>query len=144
MSMPTAPLAEEELLDLYVLHARRLRGGAELTHTARFGDDTWPLAPATLQRHERALVLNFGTVPDRYRLALKRVCYLLLSGPLPLGDPRPAIMTLHGVFYTAPAFLRWLDRQAAMAGRPGGGNPASPRRGGRRRRAIAAATPKTR
>ncbi len=114
MSMPTAPLAEEELLDLYVLHARRLRGGAELTHTARFGDDTWPLAPATLQRHERALVLNFGTVPDRYRLALKRVCYLLLSGPLPLGDPRPAIMTVHGVFYTAR-----LDRQAAMAGPAG-------------------------
>lgn len=27
-------------------------------------------------------MLHFDTVPDRYRLALKRLCYLTLSGPL--------------------------------------------------------------
>jgi hypothetical protein len=119
MSMATAPIADEELLDLYVLHGRRLRDGAELTGTARFEDDTWPLAPATLQRHQRALALHFSTVPDRYRLALKRACYLLLSGPLPPGEPRPAIATVHGMFYTVRAFLQWLDKQPAMAGPAG-------------------------
>jgi hypothetical protein len=115
MSTATALTASDELADLYVFHARRLRDGVELASTARFGDDSWPLAPATLQRQERGLVLHFGTVPARYRFALKRLCYLALSGPLPAGEPRPKLNSVLGIFYRARTFLRWLDQQRTVA-----------------------------
>jgi hypothetical protein len=117
-STPVAPTASDELQDLLVFHARRLRDGVELASTARFGDDSWPLAPATLQRQERGLVLHFGTVPDRYRLALKRLCYLALSGPLPPGEPRPKIPSVLSIFYRVRTFLRWLEHQTLPAGDP--------------------------
>jgi hypothetical protein len=118
MSTATAPTASDELASIHVFHMRRLRDGVELASTARFADDSWPLAPATLQRHERGLVLYFGTVPDRYRLALKRLCYLVLSGPLPVGEPRPKMTSVRGIFYRARAFLRWLDQQTLPTGDP--------------------------
>ena len=115
MSTATARTANDEPDGLCVFHARRLRDGVELASTARFGDDNWPLGPVTLQRHERGLTLHFGTVPDRYRLALKRLCYLALSGPLPAAEPRPAIARVHNIFYRTRTFLGWLDQHQAAA-----------------------------
>ena len=129
MSTATARTANDELDGLYVFHARRLRDGVELASTARFADDSWPLGPATLQRHERGLVLHFGTVPDRYRLALKRLCYLALSGPLPAAEPRPTISQVLSIFYRTRTFLGWLDQhQAAEQGPPSTASARSPQR----------------
>jgi hypothetical protein len=105
----TSALLAEELDDVYVFHARRLRDGVQLQDTARFRDASWPLAPVTLQRQGRGLVLHFETVPPRYRHALKLLCYLALSGPLPPGEPRPQITSVLGIFYRLRIFLRWLD-----------------------------------
>jgi integrase len=116
MTTPTAQAASDELAGLYVFHARRLRDGVELPGTARFEDDSWPLGPVTLQRHERGLILHFGTVPERYRLAVKHLCYLALSGPLPPGEPRPKIATVQAVFHEARLFHRWLDQQQTATG----------------------------
>lgn len=98
--------------DVFVFHDRRLRGGVSLADTARFRDDAWPLAPATLQRQERGLVLHFDVVPTRYRLAVKLVCYTLLSGALPPGEPRPSITSILGIFYKIRAFLTWLEHRS--------------------------------
>jgi hypothetical protein len=72
--------------DLLVLHGRPLRDGVTLENTARFTDDIWPLHPAILQRHERGLNLNFKTVPVRYLIAAKQVCYALLSVRYPQAN----------------------------------------------------------
>lgn len=116
MSTATARIANDEPDGLCVFRARRLRDGVELASTARFGDDSWPLGPVTLQRHERGLTLHFGTVPGRYRLAVKRLCYLALSGPLPAAEPRPTIAQVPGIFYRTRTFLRWLDQHQAATG----------------------------
>lgn len=113
----TAAEYVEEDGSLFVFHGRRLRKGERLDGTARFSDASWPLAPVTLQGQERGLVLHFDTVPERYRHALKRLCYLSLSGPLPPGEPRPRITSILGTFYKARTFLRWLDsRQPSTVG----------------------------
>jgi hypothetical protein len=92
-------VAAHPLDDVFVFHDRPLREQVSLTDTARFRDQVWPLAPVTLQRQERGLVLNFTTVPARYRLAAKLVCYTLLSGTLPPGEnTRPSVTSILGVF----------------------------------------------
>jgi hypothetical protein len=54
-------------------------------------------------------VLHFDTVSAGYRLALKRVCYVALSGQLPPGETRPAVNSVLGIFYRARTFLTWLE-----------------------------------
>jgi hypothetical protein len=104
-------VAAHRLDDVLVLHNRPLRDGVALHDTARFRDDVWPLAPATLQRHERGLVLDFTTVAVRYRLAVKQLCYTLLSGDRPPGEPAPTIGSVVGIFYKVRTFLNWVDRR---------------------------------
>ncbi|MGK5738901.1 hypothetical protein [Micromonospora sp. URMC 103] len=97
--------------EVFVFHNRPLREGTSLQDTARFSDDAWPLAPVTLQRQERGLVLHFEMVPARYRRVAKIVCYTLLSGDLPPGEPRPSITSIVGIFYKIRSFLTWLERR---------------------------------
>ena len=93
----------------YVLHQRALRPGQVLEHTARFYDDDWPLAPASLQSQARGLTLRFTTVPSTHRVVLKRLCYKLLSGPLPDDEERPRVSSIVTTFYNLRLFLVWLD-----------------------------------
>lgn len=100
----TAPPNE----DTQVLHARPLRPGVVLCDTARFADDDWPLAPASVQGQQRGLTLRFDTVPVEYRPAMKRLIYTLLSGTLPADETRSKLSSVVSVFYNVAVFLRWL------------------------------------
>ncbi|WP_158892727.1 hypothetical protein [Amycolatopsis anabasis] len=102
----------------YVLRARPLRPGVALADTARFRDDRWPLRAAFLQQSHRALTLNFTAIPTCHRPAAKELCYAMLSGPLPPGEPRPALPTIHAVLGALAPFLTWLDTRARQPGRP--------------------------
>lgn len=96
------------LEEIQIFHARPLRPGSHLPETARFGDDHWPLAPASLQAQQQALTLRFDTVPSVHRTLLKRFCYSALSGPIPSGEIRPSITSLATYFYGIRSFLKWL------------------------------------
>lgn len=99
----------------YVLHQRPLRPGHVLEETARFYDDEWPLAPASIQSQARGLTLRFDTVPATHRALLKRLCYTMLSGPLPPDEERPRINSIVTTFYNLRLFLVWLDVHAPGA-----------------------------
>jgi hypothetical protein len=83
---PTAARRVQHPANPYVLASRPLRPGARQAATSRFGDDIWDLTPALLQRHKNALILNFPTLPARFRQAAKDLCYALLAGDLPSGE----------------------------------------------------------
>lgn len=103
-----------------VLAARPLRPGITLAATSRFGEDLWRLEPAVLQRHVASLTLRFTTVPARYRLHAKQLCYAMLSGPLPAGEKRHSPVGVHGALAGLRRFLRWLDTRPATPGRLAG------------------------
>lgn len=96
----------------FVLHGRALRSGHVLDNTARFADDDWPLAPASLQSQARGLTLRFATVPLTHRNVLKRLCYTMLSGTLPPDEERPRVNSIVTTFYNLRLFLVWLDVHA--------------------------------
>lgn len=52
--IPEPMPGSNDLDSVFVFTGRRLREGAELADTARFGDDLWPLAPAALQGQDVA------------------------------------------------------------------------------------------
>lgn len=111
---PAKPSARRDLADdaytrQFVLHERALRPGYALEDTARFYDDYWPLAPASLQTQARGLTLRWATVPIVHRGVLKRLCYTLLSGRLPDDDDRPRVSSVVTTFYNLRLFLVWLD-----------------------------------
>jgi len=97
------------LEEAYVLHGRALRDGTALEDTPRFGEEKWPLAPASLMAHQRGLTLNFDEVPPAYRHDLKKLVYAALSAELPAREQRPSIATVSGLFYNVAVFFRWLD-----------------------------------
>jgi len=108
--MTSRAASDAETADLrYVLDRRPLRPGYRLADTARFDDDDWALAPASVQQQERGLTLRFDTVPALHRAALKRLCYAMLSGPLPDEVPRPRISSVATGFYNLRVFFRWLE-----------------------------------
>jgi hypothetical protein len=96
---------------LFVLHARALRPGCELAATPRFGDDVWPLGAALLQQHEASATVDFGAFPQAYRQVTKELVYAMLSGPLPPGETRRSIQTIHAMGHHLGRFLRWLDQR---------------------------------
>ncbi|WP_217234651.1 hypothetical protein [Streptomyces sp. AC555_RSS877] len=106
-SYPTAVT----LKDPYVLHGRQLRSGIRLEDTSRYSHDIWQLTPARLKAHEHALILNFPTLPQRFRPAAKRLFYALLSLELPDGEEAPGITTIRSKFTEIKRFLKWLDRR---------------------------------
>ena len=92
-----------------VLHGRQLRPGTVLEETARFDDEVWRLAPAMLQGHQPALSLHFTTLPAMHRLTGKRLCYAMLSGPLPPGELRQSIGSVRTAFGHLKALTQWLE-----------------------------------
>ncbi|MFE7277841.1 hypothetical protein [Streptomyces sp. NPDC057623] len=99
------------LKDPYVLHGRRLRDGVSLEDTSRYSQDVWRLTPARLKANEHALILNFPTLPQRFRPSAKRLFYALLSLEAPDGEENPRIATIRGSFTEIKRFLKWLDRR---------------------------------
>ncbi|MFI9586334.1 hypothetical protein ACIHCQ_31860 [Streptomyces sp. NPDC052236] len=106
---PSAPALPED--DPFVLHARSLRRGFRLEGTSRYSDDIWRLYAAQHKEHERALILNFPTIPSRFRPAAKKLLYNLLSGPLPEGEDRMEIASVWGTFTAIKRFLVWCDKR---------------------------------
>lgn len=99
-----------------VLAKRKLRAGLKLAGTSRFGDDVWVLTPAVHQRHLRALILDFRTLPERFRLVVKELFYLLLTGDLPPDCASiRGIVTIRGYFSSVGYFLGWVDQRQAAA-----------------------------
>lgn len=109
MTLASAASAAGAGHDLFVLHGRPLRDTAELENTARFSDDVWPLAPAVLQQHQNALVLNFQALPAYYRQVTKELCYAMLSGPLPPAERRLSVSTVHRALGELKRFSTWLE-----------------------------------
>lgn len=103
--------APQQSANPYVLAGRPLRQGSRLEDTARFSDDVWRLAPAIVQVQERTVVLNFPTIPARFRPAVKRLFYALLCSELesPPGEDRPAIASVRSAFGELKRLLTWLD-----------------------------------
>ncbi|MFI7356185.1 hypothetical protein ACIBTP_19830 [Streptomyces avidinii] len=99
------------LKDPYVLHGRPLRPGARLEDTSRYSHDVWHLAPARLKIHEYSMILNFLSLPQRFRPAVKQLFYALLSLKPPDGEPSPTIATIRGMFTEMRRFLMWLDKR---------------------------------
>lgn len=110
-------VAGHQLDEEFVLHGRPLRPGQTLHNTARFRDPQWPLRPAILQRSQKAHTLNFEAIPTRYRHLAKELCFAMLSGPLPPGERRPALATVHNVLTGLTPFLAWLDTLPPRPGR---------------------------
>ncbi|MGW0775102.1 hypothetical protein ACWD01_15945 [Streptomyces sp. NPDC002835] len=108
VAVAAAPPHADALHEVFVLHGRPLRPGTELAGTSRFTDPVWLLNPADHQRHRRSLILNFPKIPDPYRPLVKELYYGLLSGPLPPGETRPGIATLHAALGEVHQFLLWL------------------------------------
>jgi hypothetical protein len=108
----TRPISDAAL----VLAGRKLRPGLKLADTSRFGDDVWVLTPAIHQRHLRGLVLDFRTLPERFRLVAKELFYLLLIGDLPPDCASiKTITTIRLYFSKIKFFLDWVDRRQAAA-----------------------------
>jgi hypothetical protein len=93
----------------FVLHARSLRPGTALENTACFDDDVWPLGPILHQDHMRNLILDFTTLPGRWQVLGKELCYALLSAPLPPGEVRLDPVTIREVITELKRFFTWLD-----------------------------------
>ncbi|MFE9813053.1 hypothetical protein [Streptomyces sp. NPDC005548] len=114
MSLATfaaSPPADLSLQNIRVLHGRQLRPTARLEETSRYGDDIWRLWPSQLKEHETALILNFPTLPQRFRPAAKKLFYHLLSVAPPDGEDPPSITTVRITFTHMKAFLTWLDKR---------------------------------
>ena len=101
--------------DPYVLAGRPLRPGARRASTSRFGDDVWDLTPALLQRHKNALILNFPTLPARFRQVAKDLCYTLLARDLPPGERESTPDTIRAYFSALKQFLTWADQRGIPA-----------------------------
>jgi hypothetical protein len=97
--------------DAVVLGDRPLRDGVARAATARFSDLVWDLSPAIFQRHSRTLILNFASVPERFRPATKELFFALLAGEPPPGQPRLHVVTIHGHFGKVLEFLTWADQR---------------------------------
>jgi integrase len=99
-----------------VLAKRKLRDGLRLADTSRFGDDVWWLTPAIHQRHLRGLILDFRTLPDRFRLVAKELFYRLLTGDVPIDCASIRdITTIRSYFSFVKYFLGWVNQRQAAA-----------------------------
>jgi hypothetical protein len=91
-----------------VLAGRPLAPGYRLEDTARFDDDSWPLAPALLQAHQGRSRLDFTRAPAPYVPALKDFFAAMLSGELPPNEPRPKLMSIRRHFTEQLRFTHWV------------------------------------
>ena len=98
-----------------MLARRPLRDGTRRPATSRFGDDIWDLTPALLQRHKNALILNFPTLPARFRQAARELCYALLTRDLPPGERESAPDTIRVYFTALKQFITWADQRGILS-----------------------------
>ena len=112
---PSAFRRLQPVADPFVLASRPLRPGARRAGTSRFSDDVWDLTPALLQRHKNSLILNFPTLPARFRPAAKDLCYALLSGDLPPGERESTPDTIRVYFTALKQFFTWADQRGIPA-----------------------------
>lgn len=75
------PDPDEWEADLLSVVAERVRD--EDCAVARFDDDAWPLGALGKAGNGRTWTLQFETVPDPFRLTLKRVMWLIINTPTP-------------------------------------------------------------
>lgn len=116
--MTAGPAAARRLqrpADPYVLASRPLRPGARRAGSSRFGDDVWDLTPALLQRHKNSLILNFPSLPARFRQAAKDLCYALLAGDLPPGERESTPDTIRVYFTALKQFFTWAGQRGIPA-----------------------------
>ena len=112
---PAAARRVQRLADPYVLASRPLRPGARRAATSRFSDDVWDLTPVLLQRHKNALILNFPTLPARFRQVAKDLCYALLARDLPPGERESTPDTIRVYFTALKQFLTWAGQRGIPA-----------------------------
>ncbi len=112
---PAAARRVQRLADPYVLASRPLRPGSRGAGTSRFGDDVWDLTPALLQRHKNSLILNFPSLPARFRPTAKDLCYALLARDLPPGERESSPDTVSVYFTALKQFLTWADQRGIPA-----------------------------
>ena len=67
-----------------------------------------------------SMMLDFTTLPARYRLTVKHLCYALLSGPLPPGERRVSTTTVVRIFEGCPIIL--VPKPRPVVRRPGSGH----------------------
>lgn len=102
-----------------IFDGRTVRPGTDGRLAARFSDDIWDLVPASFQQHCVSIVLDFTTVPLRYRLVAKELAITLLSGPVPARElGLPKVGTILSLFATIRSFLTWLQDRAGQDGGP--------------------------
>jgi integrase len=92
-----------------VLEGHELREGIDLADTSRFGEDVWDLGPINHQDHLLRSILNFPTLPARFRAVSKELFYALLVGELPPGEIRLKQFSVRTVFTCVKRFLDWAD-----------------------------------
>jgi len=95
--------------DAFVLHNRELRDDILLESTSRFADEIWVLSPAVHQVHHRNHIMNFPTLPKRFRDTAKELFYTLLTADPPPGEARYGLTTLRALFTGVKYFLYWAD-----------------------------------
>lgn len=96
----------------YVLAGRPLRSDYELADTACFRDDKWDLAPTIFQRQQKAVALDFSTLPAAYRLAVKHLCYALLRADiLPPNESQLNPLSIRRHLVEIKRFVTWLDQR---------------------------------
>ncbi|GCB51342.1 site-specific integrase [Streptomyces sp. NL15-2K] len=64
-----------------------------------------------LKEHERAYILNFPVLPDRFRPAAKRVFYSLLTADPPDGEDQISLHSIRSYFGDLKALILWLDKR---------------------------------
>ncbi|MEU8003670.1 hypothetical protein AB0B66_21140 [Catellatospora sp. NPDC049111] len=103
--------------DQFVLSGRSLNPDWRLEQTSRFGDDVWDLRPALFQRHLKARVLDFKSIPVTYRQTVKHLCLAMLAGVLPPGESRQNPSSVRRLFVEIKRFAVWLDGRPAAKSR---------------------------
>ncbi|MEU8413814.1 hypothetical protein AB0C24_13570 [Amycolatopsis japonica] len=97
-----------------VLAGRPLRPGTVQSGLSVFADDRWRLGPAVFEQHTTSFSIEFTTVDESFRDAVKVLTWLLLNHPAPTGTPYRlrqgmlAITTIIAVQRCVRLFTDWL------------------------------------
>ncbi|MBN3459857.1 hypothetical protein JNN96_38190 [Mycobacterium sp. DSM 3803] len=97
-----------------VLLNRKLHPETDPETLTMFGDDRWNLTPGLFESHAPTVSLNFGSVPDSFRDAVKHYIWQLINHDAPrrLRDTDAARLALRTIVLLHPrfvSFVLWLD-----------------------------------
>ncbi|WP_071289748.1 hypothetical protein [Mycolicibacterium llatzerense] len=107
-------ILDEPIPETAVLHNRKLNPAADPATLSSFADDWWNLAHGVFESHYPAMRLNFLTVPESLREAVKHYVWQLINHESPrLGRKgavgRLALTTISTSFRRFVTFALWLD-----------------------------------